>query len=126
MSSKKRFGVSIPIQLAEELDKLAKMLSTNRSFIVREALREYISNFNHFMYKHKCYGIFIVSGNVDHDKLFDLIEGWHNIIHSFAHAHLGDKCVEVIFVCGESDKIRKLYEELMSRLGCTVWYISIH
>ncbi|WAH36681.1 CopG family ribbon-helix-helix protein [Alicyclobacillus dauci] len=43
MSGKKRMIVNVPEQLLEQVDGVARTGSTNRSQIVREALRMYVS-----------------------------------------------------------------------------------
>ncbi len=126
MVSKKRFGVSLPCNLADQLDQLAKILGTNRSIIVREAVKEYIHDHMHYMYPHTCCGIIIVSGSIDHEKLFNILEDYHDIIHSFNHVHLDEKCIEIIFVNGDSRKIQELHKVLMSMPGCMARYISVH
>ncbi len=124
MSRKRRFGISIPEDLARDLDRLATITGTDRSSLVVGALREYIHDHLHYLEPHYCMGIMIISGRIDHGRLFKVIEKYRDIIHSYTHNHLGDTCLETIIVAGPSEKIACMHKELAND-KCRVRYIPL-
>ncbi len=125
MGRKRRFGISIPEELAVELDELVKALGTNRSAVIKEAIEVYIRDHKHYLYPHKCKGVIIVLGRPDRSKLFLVLENYKDVIHSFDHIHLGADCVEVLFVSGYSERIKDLFIELTKIPGCLARYVSL-
>ena len=69
-------------------------------------------------------GIMIISGKVDHGRLFKVIEEYRDIIHSYSHSHLGDTCLETIIVAGPSERIACMHKELSDN-KCRVRYIPL-
>ena len=122
MSKKKRFGISIPCDMADDLDRLAKELKCNRSSLVAEALRTYIHDHLHYITPHKCKGVIIVFGENGSDR--SLIEEFREIILSYNHYHIGKTCIETLIVDGDSSKIRELHSRLINR-GCNIRYIPV-
>ncbi len=105
----RRFGVSIPDNLAEDLDRLVKILGVSRSEIVREALKAYLKDFSHYLTKHECCGIIAtVSSGV-----LKVVEEYKDVVNSYTHAHLGDSCVNSFLVSGSSDRIAELHRRLL-------------
>lgn len=62
MSSKKRFGISLPGKIASQLDELALSYSASRSKLVEEAIVEFLHSEKHLHTPHKCRGVLIAFG----------------------------------------------------------------
>lgn len=62
MSDKKRFGISLPGEIASQLDMLASSYSASRSKLVEDAIVEYLHSEKHLHTPHKCRGVFIALG----------------------------------------------------------------
>lgn len=124
MSHKRRFGISIPEELARDLDRLALTTGVDRSSLVVGALKEYIHDHLHYLEPHYCMGIMIISGRIEHNRLFKIIEKYHDIIHSYSHSHLGNTCLETIIVAGPSGNIAQMHKELAGN-NCHVRYIPL-
>jgi len=60
MTSKRRFGVSIPENIARQLEEAAVYTGSNRSLVVEKALTEFLHEELHANREHDCSGIIIV------------------------------------------------------------------
>ncbi len=110
--SKRRFGVSIPADIADDLDELARLTGSDRSSLVAEALRQFIHDHLHYMVKHKCMGVLIsVKTRTVHSK-GSLIDEFEDIVKNYIHHHMGNLCIEIFFVMGDSEKIVELHNRL--------------
>ncbi len=123
MVSKRRFGVSIPSDLADQLDLLAERIGRDRSSLVVEALKTFIHDHLHVLVPHHCTGI-IVSSSSGEGISGSIIEKHRDIIMSYNHYHVDRLCIITIIVSGESRRIMELTRDL-SRLGCSVRYIPL-
>jgi len=119
VSGKARFGVSVERRVAEELSALAEALGTDRSSLVNEALSEFLHDRVHVLRPHKCEGVMVivyergVAGRVS-----SLLEEHGGLIRSRMHVHDGaGRCVETLFVAGDSREIVELERGLR---GCGV------
>lgn len=63
-SGKKRFGVSIPADVANQLELVANTMGSDRSSIVAKALEEYLHEDLHKDTEHVCSGIIIYYGKL--------------------------------------------------------------
>ena len=124
-SAKRRFGVSIPEDLAKHLDILVERLGTNRSKIICEALEKYIYDYLHYMSSRQCCGIIAITGLVSSGELMRIIEENRDIVYDYSHTHAGGVCVNTIIVSGPSSKITELHKKLLSLPKCGVKYIPI-
>ena len=106
----KRFGVSIPENLAKDLDRLSRILGVSRSEIVREALRAYLSEFSHYLTKHDCCGIIATTSS----GVLKVVEDYKDIINNYTHVHVGDSCVNSFLVSGNSERIAEFHKRLLS------------
>ncbi|MGB9827227.1 MAG: CopG family ribbon-helix-helix protein [Thermosphaera sp.] len=61
MSKKRRFGVSIPVKIADLVDDLARLNSCERSRVIEYALNEYLHENLHVEVeeKHSCISIIV-------------------------------------------------------------------
>ncbi len=119
---KKRFGVSVPMDLAVQLDELADKLGVDRSSLVVEALRTYIHDHMHILKPHKCMGVMISTGIIK--DLGKIIENYRDIIIAYNHYHVDGKCIVTMIVSGDSSRIQSLSADLLSR-KCMVRYIPL-
>jgi len=122
---KRRFGISIPEGLAQNLDKLAEKLNSSRSEIVYQALKEYIHDHLYYLVPHECRGVIIILGEREHGKLFNIIEKYHTIICNYNHTHAEEHCISTLIVSGSSDKIAELHRKLREISGVKIRYIPI-
>lgn len=109
----RRFGVSIPESLAEDLDRLSKILGVSRSEVVREALRVYLNEYSHYTMKHECCGIIVTvsSGSLG------VVEDYKDIINNYTHVHLEGRCINSFLVSGDSERIAEFHSKLLSICG---------
>ncbi len=123
---KKRFGVSLPVELAEDLDRLAEELDSDRSSIIAEALRTYIHDHLYYIHRHKCLGILVSIRNKDSrlKPSINYIEKYSDIIKNYNHIHIDNLCIEILIVHGGSDRIARLHSILKKYTPC-VRYIPL-
>ncbi len=127
MAGKRRFGVSIPEELASQLDVLASIMGRDRSSIVAEALRTYIHDHVHLTKPHRCRGVLIIwspRGKTS-TELRRIVEEYSDVITGHLHSHLDDYCVDVLLVAGGSERIADLARRASSLPSCTARYIPL-
>lgn len=122
---KRRFGISVPESLAEQLDKLTRTLNADRSRLVSEALREYLRDHNHYLFPHNCRGILVVVGDVDTMNLIGVLKEYQDVVYSYSHVHVDKQCVNVIVVSGSSGRLAYLHRRLCSMLNCIIRFIPL-
>jgi len=122
---KRRFGISIPQNLAEALDQLADKLGVSRSELVTLALREFLHDHSHYLYEHECTGVIVLVGSEKQRKSVEtLLESYRDIIRAYLHTHIGGECIEIIIVKGRSVRIRALHRKLVET-GCKPRFIPL-
>ncbi len=119
---KRRFGVSLPEDVAATLDGIAEALGVTRSSIIEEAIRAYILDAGHLARSHRCVGV-IVALCTEKNSL-GILEEHKGIVVGHMHAHPDGKCADIIVVAGMSGEIARLVSRLKSR-GCNVRYIPL-
>lgn len=131
MSGKRRFGVSIGGNLADTLDAVAEKLGLTRSKLVERALQLFLEDHAHLVKPHICTGIIMTActkpyGTASHD-LPVILEEFRDIIATHTHTHVGDYCIDLIIVKGNSDQIAYLHKRLQNRLHshCKTRYIPL-
>jgi CopG family nickel-responsive transcriptional regulator len=110
-------SLSLPNDLLEELDTiLGEDRSANRSEIVRQAVRMYLTQYNDLG---KIKGNVIATVTVLYDKteenqeLFRIQHEFDDMITAYLHSHLSDtSCLEVMVVKGASERLRCLVDGL--------------
>ena len=110
--SKRRFGVSLPADIADDLDELARLVGSDRSSIVAEALKQFIHDHLHYMVRHKCMGIIVSVKSRESYSKSSLIDEFENIVKNYIHYHMEGLCIEIFFVMGDSEEIVKLHNKL--------------
>jgi CopG family nickel-responsive transcriptional regulator len=118
-----RLTVSLPAQLAGELDKMvAEKGYDNRSLAVADMIRD------HLVEHRQNYGDNEIAGTItlvyDHHKqhvqsvLTDIQHDSHDIIISTLHVHLDHhNCLEVLAVRGKAKLVKKIADELIAAKG---------
>ncbi|QOJ78481.1 hypothetical protein IG193_06925 [Infirmifilum lucidum] len=114
-----RFGVSLEAKLAEDVERIAVAMGTNRSHIVNLAVRKFLDETYHFTVPHECEGIMIISYEPERSEKIDPeIENRKEGIHSRLHIHTSEGlCIEVLHVKAHSNDILE-FESSMARCGC--------
>jgi CopG family transcriptional regulator, nickel-responsive regulator len=110
-------SLSLPNELLEQLDKiLGEDRSANRSEIVRQAVRMYLTQYNEL---EEIKGNVIATITVLYEKaeenkeLFKLQHEFDDMITAYLHAHLSEtSCLEVMVVKGDSERLRSLIDGL--------------
>lgn len=117
MSSKRRFGVSVPEDLVRDLDRLASQLGSTRSNLVVEALREFVHDRIHVSEPHFCRGVLLItSSSRVADKLAMLYEKYSEVIKARMHYHCEESCIDLLIIEAKSDKIFE-FERMIRNSG---------
>jgi CopG family nickel-responsive transcriptional regulator len=112
-------SLSLSEDLLRELDEvLGKEHSATRSEVVRQALRNYISEYNKL---DNIEGNVIATITVLYEKaekneeLFQVQHEFGDMITAYLHSHLtGENCLEVMVVKGSSSRLKSLIDGLKS------------
>ncbi|HIQ23961.1 MAG TPA: CopG family ribbon-helix-helix protein [Pyrodictium delaneyi] len=123
MARKRRFGVSLPSGMAEELDALAARLRIDRSKLVERAVASFLNEYRHYLHDHECSGVMIISGSFDRGEVASLLDEYRDIVVSTTHIHVNELCTEIVVVNGPSEKIAEMHTRLSSVKGCSIRYI---
>ena len=122
---KRRFGISIPEDMASDLDKLASRLGMDRSRLIERAIRAFLDDYTHLIVPHTCTGILILSCNDKSEKeVAKVIEDYRDIASARVHTHVESRCIETLVVSGNSNRIAEIYSAL-EKAGCSVRYIPM-
>ncbi len=120
--SSSRFGVYIPADVLNELDFVMQKLGVkSRSRIVQEALRLFINEYK-WRFSQKVHGIIgvVYDHNVSgvDDELTDIQHEYLENIISTIHIHLTrDKCMLIIVMKSEGDRLYELVSRLINTRG---------
>ena len=110
-------SLSLPNELLEELDTvLGEERGANRSEVVRQAVRMYLTQYNELG---KIKGTVIATITILYDKaeenkeLFRIQHEFDDMITAYLHAHLSEtSCLEVMVVKGASERLMSLIDGL--------------
>lgn len=118
-----RFSISLPPQLARQLDQMAREKGyTNRSLAVADMIRDQLVEHR------QRYGDHEIAGTItlvyDHHKqhvqatLTDIQHDHHEVILSTLHVHLDHhNCLEVLAVRGKAGLVKRIADELIAAKG---------
>lgn len=122
---KKRFGISIDEETFNLIDQMAQKLSLDRSRVIEEAIRQYLDKSLHDDERHECTSVFIVACGED-PGVQRLADSYQDITLSTLHTHSGNRCIDVIVVSGDSERVDLLHRDLM-RLAreCRVLHLPL-
>ncbi|WAI00315.1 nickel-responsive transcriptional regulator NikR [Methanogenium organophilum] len=119
-----RIGISLPKNLLDRFDEILEYRGySSRSEGIRDAIRNYITYYKWMsdvtgerqgvitmVYDHEHRGLLQVLTEIQHEYL--------DVIQSSLHSHVShDKCVEVILLRGDGEKLKNIAERLMSQKG---------
>jgi CopG family nickel-responsive transcriptional regulator len=119
----KRFGVSVPEELLNKLDRLAGRKGyTNRSEAIRDLIRDrFVEEEWQEGNKEVVGTVSLVYNHESHelaDKLTDLQHSHCKNMVSTLHVHLDEhNCLEVLIVKGKSRKVKEIADRLVSTKG---------
>ncbi len=110
-------SLSLPEELLKELDHiLGEEHSATRSEVIRQAVRNYISEYNKL---DNIKGNVIATITVLYEKtekneeLFQIQHEFSDMITAYLHSHLtGEHCLEVLVVKGSSQRLKNLIDGL--------------
>jgi CopG family nickel-responsive transcriptional regulator len=110
-------SLSLPEELIEEIDSiLGKEHAATRSEVARQALRNYILEYNKLKnIKGEVTATITVlyAKTEKNEELFELQHEFSDMINAYLHSHLNEEnCLEVLVVKGHSDRLRKLIDGL--------------
>jgi CopG family transcriptional regulator, nickel-responsive regulator len=118
-----RFSVSVPAQLAKQLDRMAREKGyDNRSLAIADMIRDQLVEHQHQFGQDEIAGT--VTLVYDHHKhglqeaLTDLQHDHHESIISTLHVHLDHhNCLEVLVVRGKAPLIKRMADKLIGAKG---------
>ena len=110
-------SLSLPTELLKELDSaLGAEKSANRSEVLRQALRSYLSEYKKL---EELKGNIIATISVLYNKeekneeLFKLQHEFSDMITAYLHSHLTEtSCLEVMVIKGSSNRLKELIDGL--------------
>ena len=110
-------SLSLPTDLLEELDSILGVeKSANRSEVLRQALRSYLSEYKKL---EELKGNIIATISVLYNKeekneeLFKLQHEFSDMITAYLHSHLTEtSCLEVMVIKGSSNRLKELVDGL--------------
>jgi CopG family transcriptional regulator, nickel-responsive regulator len=117
MNSMSIISLSLPNELLEQLDTiLGEDRNANRSEVIRQAVRMYLTQYNELG---KIKGTVIATITVLYDKaeenkeLFRIQHEFDDMITAYLHSHISEtSCLEVMVVKGASERLRSLIDGL--------------
>jgi len=117
-----KFGIYVPEDLMRELEECMKSLGVrNKSLVIREALRLFISE-----HKWRAGGpiLGVISVVYDHEvrgidaKLTDIQHDYLNEIISALHIHVDRRnCMLILALKGDSERVNSLLKEIIKLKG---------
>lgn len=104
----KRFGVSLPKEVAKEVDKMSQDMGVTRSEIVAAALQEYLeARKDHSDTAHQCLGVVLAISDSFSD-IGEIIEDNRGSIVAYTHLHVDGKCLTIAVVRGSGTEVERL------------------
>ena len=112
MARKRRFGIAVDTTLAEKLDLVARSMNIDRSKLVEKMLSEYIEDYMHNVKDHQCCGV-VVAESEKCEYISRSAQLYRDIIVSYTHNHVQEKCVCTFLIIGDSKRVRNFHKELV-------------
>ncbi len=126
MQRKRRFGISLPEELADAVDRLAKALSTTRSAVVTDALRTYVEMRRHLIEPHECTGVMVLVDDEESPMPIRVVHEFGDVIRSHLHVHVEGRCINILVVKGPSERIAELESRIRSLMPhCRIYYLPL-
>lgn len=104
-------SISAPQELIDEVDLLADAEDySGRSELVRAALREFIQTLEQERDRagDRSATVTLSYDETGQDRIADIKHAFADITTSMLHSHTDDRCLEVLTVEGDADRIRRL------------------
>lgn len=123
MDKVERFGVSMPVQLAEAFDQVIQRKGyTNRSEAIRDIIRRYLVEEEWEAQDAEVVGtVTLVYDHHTHDladALTDLQHDHHELVLCSQHVHLDHhNCLETIVLKGQASHVREIANHLIGTRG---------
>lgn len=103
---KRRFGISLPSDMVEKIDKLASILMIDRSKVIEQMLADSIEDRTHLLNPHRCKGVLIVTSSGENTYIVsEVFESYGEYVKTRTHYHSGDICIDIGIVEAESKDI---------------------
>lgn len=115
--AKRRFGVSLPEDLARDLDRLSGLLGVERSAVVEEAVRHYLDDYRHLLVRHHCRGVILAACRGE-ARASDSVKKFKHVVAAHLHLHMDGICIDLLAVSGDSLEISRLIGHLKAS-GCS-------
>lgn len=117
----KRFGISLPEELAVEVDKISRELGVTRSAVVAQAVSAFVQLYSkHLKEGHLCLGA-ILSLAESTEAVGHIMEQYKDLIASYSHIHIGDRCLSVFVVHGDGRRVGEFLMGLSERAVKTLF-----
>lgn len=111
----RRFGVSLPREVAEFLDRLSQELGVTRSQVISEALQNYMAYAKtHESDGHTCFGVTLALAR-DTGAIEDILEQSKKIIINYNHIHMDNKCLLILVLRGDGEEVARLNAQIAQR-----------
>lgn len=117
----RRFGVSLPDELAQEVDKISQELGVTRSAVVAQAVSSFVHTYSqHLRDGHRCLGA-VISLTEGVEEASRMMEEYRDLIANYSHMHIGDRCLSVFVVHGDGRRIGEFLMGLSERAARTLF-----
>lgn len=125
MTRKKRFGISIPVNVAKELDEVAIMDGVDRSSIVTRAITQYLHEDKHVVKEHECSGMIVYYGLLSSETIAGYCD---RIVKSLYSVKFREGHVTIVFVEGSYGEIAELRKRIIrkSRKHASIKYLPLY
>jgi CopG family nickel-responsive transcriptional regulator len=111
----RRFGISLPRELAEAVDRISQETGATRSEVIAAALWEYLeTRKDHKKPGHQCIGVVAAVTDTFSD-VGDAIEVNKTHIVAYTHVHIEGRCLTIVVVRGDGSQIERLALEVAKR-----------
>ena len=111
-----KVGISLPKELANEVEKIMKLLGIeNRSKVINEALKMYINNLKQFLTNQEVVSVVVLmyDDKISGSRISDIRHQYKNLVVTLSHVDgVCDKCLELMLVKGPSQKIAEFLGKL--------------
>lgn len=115
----RRFGVSLPDDLARAVDSIAEELGVTRSAVVAQAVASFVQEYKgHLKSGHICLGA-VLSLTEGMEAVGEIMEKYRDLIANYSHIHLGEKCISVFVVQGDGQRIGEFLMGLSEKAAKT-------
>ncbi|AFK51084.1 putative transcriptional regulator, CopG family [Thermogladius calderae 1633] len=114
---RRRFGISLPEELACELDRISREHGLDRSSVIATAVEKYVEGMSHYKNRHECLGVCIA---VTEGEPNLRLEEFREVVVGYYHNHAKGLCLNIFVLRGDSNKVLELYYKLKKSSKKTV------